>query len=36
MVDPGPLAPAKSLASSHPLLPVWMLSSPLRFKEGHR
>src|ERR1035437_5048805 len=36
MVDPGPLVPAKSLASSHPLLPVWMLSSPLRFKEGHR
>jgi penicillin-binding protein 2 len=34
MVDPGPLAPAKSLASSHPLLPVWLLSSPLRFKEG--
>jgi penicillin-binding protein 2 len=36
MVDPGPLAPAKSLASSHPLLPVWLLSLPLRFKEGHR
>jgi penicillin-binding protein 2 len=34
MVDPGPLAPAKSLASSHPLLPVWLLFSPLRFKEG--
>jgi penicillin-binding protein 2 len=34
MVDPGPLAPAKSLASSHPLLPAWMLSLPLRFKQG--
>ena len=34
MVDPGPLAPAKSLASSHPLLSVWLLFSPLRFKEG--
>ena len=34
MVDPGPLAPVKSLASSHPLLPVWRLFSPLRFKEG--
>src|ERR1035437_1940563 len=34
MVDPGPLAPAKSLASSHPLLPAWLLSSPLRFKQG--
>jgi penicillin-binding protein 2 len=34
MVDPGPLAPAKSLASSHPLLPAWLLSMPLRFKEG--
>jgi penicillin-binding protein 2 len=34
MVDPGPLAPAKSLASSHPLLPAWLLFSPLRFKEG--
>jgi penicillin-binding protein 2 len=34
MVDPGPLAPVKSLASSHPLLPAWRLFSPLRFKEG--
>ena len=34
MVDPGPLAPARSLASSHPLLPAWLLFSPLRFKEG--
>jgi penicillin-binding protein 2 len=34
MVDPGPFAPAKSLASSHPLLPAWLLSMPLRFKEG--
>ena len=34
MVDPGPLAPVKSLASSHPLLSVWLLFSPLRFKEG--
>jgi penicillin-binding protein 2 len=34
MVDPAPLAPAKSLASSHPMLPSWMLSMPLRFKEG--
>jgi penicillin-binding protein 2 len=34
MVDPGPLAPAKSLASSHPLLPAWLLAMPLRFKEG--
>ena len=34
MVDPGPLAPAKSLASSHPQLPAWLLSMPLRFKES--
>jgi penicillin-binding protein 2 len=33
MVAPAPLAAAKSLASSHPLLPGWLLSMPLRFKE---
>jgi penicillin-binding protein 2 len=34
MVDPGPFTPVRSLASGHPLLPAWLFSLPLRFKEG--
>jgi penicillin-binding protein 2 len=34
MVDPGPLAGARALASGQPPLPAWLFSSPLRFKEG--
>ncbi len=34
MIDPSPLAAAKSLASSQPSLPAWLSSLPLRFKEG--
>jgi penicillin-binding protein 2 len=35
MVDPGQLHPLKAVASAQHPLPVWLLSSPLRFKEGH-
>jgi penicillin-binding protein 2 len=31
---PAPLTPAQSVASSLPSLPAWLLSMPLRFKEG--
>jgi penicillin-binding protein 2 len=34
MVDPGPLATARSLASRQSSLPAWVFSLPLRFKEG--
>jgi penicillin-binding protein 2 len=34
MVDPGPLAGARSLASSQFPIPAWLSSFPLRFKEG--
>ena len=34
MVDPGPLTPARNVASSLPSLPAWLLALPLRFKEG--
>jgi penicillin-binding protein 2 len=33
-LPPAPLASAKNVASSLPSLPAWLLSSPLRFKEG--
>jgi penicillin-binding protein 2 len=33
-LPPAPLAPASSLASSLPSLPAWLLTMPLRFKEG--
>jgi penicillin-binding protein 2 len=33
MVDPGPLAPARSLAASQLHWPQWLLALPLRFKE---
>jgi penicillin-binding protein 2 len=36
MVDPGPIANPKSLATGHLPLPAWLLASPLRFKEGLR
>ena len=36
MVDPGPLPGPKSLAVEPLPLPVWLLTSPLRFKEGQR
>ena len=34
LLPPAPLTPASSVASSLFPLPAWMLSSPLRFKEG--
>jgi len=34
MVDPGPVASAKSLASAQFPIPEWLASFPLRFKEG--
>jgi penicillin-binding protein 2 len=34
LIDPGPLAPAKAVASARPTLPAWLLAMPLRFKEG--
>jgi penicillin-binding protein 2 len=34
MVDPGPLPGAKAVAATRISLPAWLLSSPLRFKEG--
>ena len=34
MIDPGASGGTKSLASGQPPLPAWLLSSPLRFKEG--
>jgi penicillin-binding protein 2 len=34
MIDPGPLAPAKAVASARPSWPAWLLAIPLRFKEG--
>jgi penicillin-binding protein 2 len=34
LIDPGPLAPVKSLASSQFPIPAWLASLPLRFKEG--
>jgi penicillin-binding protein 2 len=33
-LQPAPLAPASSVASSLPSLPTWLLKMPLRFKEG--
>jgi len=36
MVDPGPIANPKLLATGRLPLPVWFLTSPLRFKEGLR
>ena len=35
MIDPGPLAPAKAVASAQSRLPAWLLSVPLRFKPSH-
>jgi penicillin-binding protein 2 len=32
--DPGPLVSAKTAAATHFPLPAWLLTSPLRFKEG--
>jgi len=34
MIDPGPISGAKSLASAQPIIPAWLFSSPMRFKEG--
>jgi penicillin-binding protein 2 len=34
MVDPGSLHPLRAVASTRLPLPVWLLASPLRFKEG--
>jgi penicillin-binding protein 2 len=36
MIDPGPLPGPKSLATGRLPLPLWLLNSPLRFKEGQR
>jgi len=34
LIDPGPLAPVRAVASARPNLPTWLLAVPLRFKEG--
>jgi penicillin-binding protein 2 len=36
MVDPGPLLPVKAVASTQLPWPAWLLTMPLRFKEGQR